>query len=106
MKRTAVGMTFGLLLSVSAYAQMVSVPCQDFVEVTGKPMACDKIPVIKMSQAKWEAEKSAAEERNSPDADIPPWKRAGKAAQPATKVSTANGCDVPPWKRSPGLKCD
>lgn len=106
MKRTAAGMTFSLFLSASAYAQMVSVPCQEFVEVTGKPMACDKIPVIKMSQAKWEAEKSAAEERNSPDADIPPWKRPGKAAKSAPETSSANGCDVPPWKRSPGLKCD
>ena len=106
MKRITSGIIPGLLFSSGAYAQMVNVPCQEFVEVTGKPMACDKIPVIKMTQAKWEAEKSAAEERNSPDADIPPWKRAGKAAKSAPETSSANGCDVPPWKRSPGLKCD
>ena len=105
MKRTTIGIAIGLLFSVGAQAQTVSVPCAEFVEVTGRPMACDKIPVLKMSQAKWDAEKAAAQERNSPEADLPPWKRSGKGKAPAAEAPVANGCDMPPWKRPEGLKC-
>ena len=77
MKRTTIGIAIGLLFSVGAQAQTVNVPCAEFVEVTGRPMACDKIPVLKMSQAKWDAE-----------------------------APVANGCDMPPWKRPEGLKCN
>ena len=90
MKRTTIGIAIGLLFSVGAQAQTVSVPCAEFVEVTGRPMACDKIPVLKMSQAKWDAEKAAAQERNSPEADLPPWKRSGKGKAPAAEAPVAN----------------
>lgn len=103
MKKITASITFSLLFCTGAHAQMVSVPCEEFVEVTGNKMACNKIPMIKMSKEKWDAERAASEERNSGEADLPPWKRKGKA--PAAAEPVANGCDMPPWKRPEGLKC-
>ncbi len=106
MKRITSGIILGLLFSSGAYAQMVNVPCQEFVEVTGKKMACDKIPVLKMSKDKWEAEKAAAEEQNADDAETPPWKREAKPGKVAKEPEVIADCDLPPWKRPKGLKCN
>lgn len=105
MKGATIGIAIGLLFSAGAQAQTVSVPCAEFVEVTGRPMACDKAPVLKMTKEKWEAEKAAAEARNSPEADLPPWKRSGQTKALPTAPNPAE-CDLPPWKRSAGLKCN
>ena len=106
MKIVTTSITIGLFFCASAQAQTVSVPCQEFVEVTGSPMACDKMPMLKMSKAKWDAEKAAAQGRSPGEADLPPWKRTSKGKAPAADTPVANGCDMPPWKRPEGLKCN
>lgn len=98
----------GLIASECAIAEIISVPCEEFVSITGKRLACDKTPTIKMPAERWEKEKATAEARNAPDADIPPWERDVKPqAQPATKtLSDTDPCSAPPWKRPAGAKCD
>lgn len=110
---TMIGAAVGLLLSVPAAAQTVQVPCEEFVQITGQKMACDKIPMLKMQQEVYEQEKAAYETRQclekAGEADLPPWKRSGKCdapAQPEPKtVSETNPCSLPPWKWPKGAKC-
>lgn len=105
MKRVVGIAVVGLLAPLLAQAQMVSVPCEEFVAVTGKKIACDKLPAVKMSQEKWAAEKAAAQERSSADA-TPPWEREEKRGKQATEHQVIADCKLPPWKRPQGLKCD
>lgn len=98
----------GLSVSSIAVADTVSVPCEEFVQTTGKRLACDKMPVIKMPAKRWEQEKAAAAARSAPDADVAPWQRKTKTqAQPSPKsIGDVEPCSVPPWKRPEGAKCD
>lgn len=104
---TMIGAAVGLMLGVPVAAQTVQVPCAEFVQITGRKMACDKVPMLKMSQEKYEQEKAAYEARLSGEADVPPWKRQAKAGdKKESDVKVHDGCDMPPWKRREGLKCD
>lgn len=95
----------GAIASGNAVAENVSIPCDEFVQATGKRLACDKMPVIRMSAEKWEKEKAVARARASSDADAAPWDR--KGAPPSKKnEKVIGGCDLPPWERPEGLKCD
>lgn len=106
MRKIAASIAVGLLFCASAHAEMVSVPCAEFVEVTGNPIACDKMPVIKMSKAKWDAEKASAQGKKSGEADLPPWKRGSQGKTAVADAPVSNGCDLPPWKRPENLKCN
>lgn len=98
----------GLAVASAAVADTVSIPCEEFVQTTGKRLACDKKPVIKMPAKRWEQEKASVAARNAPDADVAPWERKTKAkAQPTQKsIGDVEPCSVPPWKRPEGAKCD
>lgn len=98
-------LTAGALASGNAVAESVSIPCDEFVQATGKRLACDKMPVIRMSAEKWEKEKAVAKARASSDADAAPWDRKGTAKSKANE-KIIGGCDLPPWERPEGLKCD
>ncbi len=98
----------GLAVSSAANADTVSVPCEEFVQITGKRLACDKMPVLKMPREKWDKEKAAAQGRASADSDLPPWERSGKTSvKPQQKtIAETNPCSVPPWERPSGTKCN
>lgn len=96
----------GLSVSSRAAAETVSVPCEEFVRVTGGRLACDKIPTLKMPREKWEQEKAAARARA--DADRPPWERDSKPAEAKPRQKTlaeTDPCSLPPWKREGEVKC-
>lgn len=102
-------LVLGLLASPAlAIAENVSIPCEEFAKTTGKRLACDNMPVIRMPAGKWEKEKAASAARNAPDANVPPWEREAKPnAQPKGKtIADVEPCSVPPWKRPEGAKCD
>lgn len=104
MKQLRVAAALALaLMAGGAAAEMVSVPCSEFVRVTGKAMACTAIPVIKMTPEQWEREKAAAEDRAN--ADTPPWERAPKEGQAAAPKETVDLCALPIWMRQQ-QKCD
>lgn len=86
-----------------AYAEMINVPCDEFVRVTGKAMACTAIPVIKMTPEQWAREKAAAEDRAN--RDTPPWERAPKEGQEAEPQETVDLCALPIWMRQQ-QKCE
>lgn len=100
----------GLIVStaVAAETEAVSISCEEFIKVTGKHVSCDTVPIIKMSAERWDAEQAAAEARNAPDANVPPWERqAAPDTQPKAKtIGEIDPCSVPIWKRPDGAKCD
>lgn len=98
----------GMGVSGTVMAENVSIPCDEFVKTTGQRLACDKMPVIRMSAERWKKEKSAGAARNAPDANVPPWEREAKPqTRPAAKtLNETEPCSSPPWMRPEGAKCD
>jgi hypothetical protein len=109
VKKMVIGLGVAVVFaSGAAMAEIVSVPCAEFVQTTGKRMPCDKVPVLKMSREQWDKEKATAQRRASTNSDLPPWKQRGKpATSPRQKtLAETNPCSLPPWKRPSGVKCD
>ncbi len=109
MKKAMMGFVVAAVFaSGAAMAEMVSVSCEEFVQTTGKRLACDKMPVLKMPREKWDREMAAAQARTSGGADLPPWERSSKSsAKPQHKtVAETDPCSVPPWERLSGAKCN
>jgi hypothetical protein len=101
-----------VLFTGSAFAQnTVSVPCGEFVRVTGKAVVCDAVPFVKLDESDWKAEQDAAARRNDPQANAAPWKRkdpqtaTGVSAPARTQDEIAYLCKLPPWKRPDDVKC-
>ncbi|MEO2217315.1 hypothetical protein ABGV49_09645 [Chromobacterium vaccinii] len=104
----------GIVFANSVYADTISVPCDQYVKITGNKLACRAIPVVKLQKEEWDTALEQAKLRDSGEADLPPWKRTDKSASKGKKQAAKEAeaqpdlsvqCQLPPWRREEGVKC-
>jgi hypothetical protein len=109
-------MVMGLLLVASAAfageAEMIGVPCAEYVDVMKVRTNCEVIPVQQVNAKSW---RMRLYKRCLVEHKLRPWDSAEKLAVCAenapeevpmpTAALSPESCKLPPWKRPKGLVC-
>jgi hypothetical protein len=109
-------MVMGLLLAASAAfagdAEMIGVPCAEYVEVMKVRTNCAVIPVQQVNANSW---RKRLYERCLIEHKLRPWDSVAKREVCAESASeeqpmptaalSPESCTLPPWKRPNGLVC-